>query len=84
MKKQLLTVIKNKLSSLFEKAGINADTNSVDLQVPPDKANGDFSMNIAMKLAKVAKCAPKQLAEKIKAELETEKDFFNKIEIAAL
>lgn len=82
MKKQLLTVIKNKLSSLFEKAGINADTNSVDLQVPPDKANGDFSMNIAMKLAKVAKCAPRQLAEKIKAELETEKDFFNKIEIA--
>lgn len=81
MKKQLVTLIHKKLAKTFEKYNIS-DFDFIDIQVPPDKNNGDFSMNAAMKLAKVAKCAPAQLAKEMKAELETATDWFAKIEIA--
>ncbi len=81
MKKQLIALIHNRLGQMFSRYGI-ADFSFIDVQVPPEKANGDFSMNAAMKLAKAAKCQPRQLAEEIKAILEAEKDWFSKIEIA--
>jgi arginyl-tRNA synthetase len=58
------------------------DCSFIDVQVPPDRSKGDFSMNAAMKLAKPAKCAPIKLAQEIVALLETEKDWFKKVEIA--
>lgn len=58
------------------------DCSFIDVQVPPDRSKGDFSMNAAMKLAKPAKCAPIKLAQEMVALLETEKDWFKKVEIA--
>lgn len=81
MKKQLLTIIYQKLEEALAKYNIS-DIGHLDLQTPPDKNNGDFSINIAMRLAKQAKCAPKALAEDIKAALDIETQWFEKIEIA--
>ncbi len=81
MRKQLLTLIYKKLEEALGKYNIN-DFGHIDLQIPPNKKNGDFSMNVAMKLAKEAKCAPRVLAEDIKAALDTEDQWFEKIEIA--
>jgi len=81
MKKQLINLIHDRLAGMFRRYGIE-DYSFIDVQVPPDRTNGDFSMNAAMKLSKAAKCAPRQLAEEIKAILEAEKDWFSRVDIA--
>ncbi|NCB37942.1 MAG: arginine--tRNA ligase [Erysipelotrichia bacterium] len=81
MKKQLIALIHSKLAEMFSRYGIE-DYSFIDVQVPPDKANGDFSMNAAMKLSKAAKCAPQKLAAEIVAILEVEKEWFSRVTIA--
>ncbi len=81
MKKQLTALIHTKLAELFARYGIE-DFSFIDVQVPPDKNNGDFSMNAAMKLAKTAKCAPVKLAGEMVEILSAEKDWFSRVEIA--
>lgn len=81
MKKQLVALIQSKLNQVLKNYGIE-DCGSIDVQVPPDKANGDFSINAAMKFAKQAKCPPQKLAGEIVALLESEKDWFSKVAIA--
>ena len=81
MKKQLIELIHNRLAGMFSRYGI-VDYSFIDVQVPPDKTNGDFSMNAAMKLSKAAKCPPRQLAEEICTILAAEKDWFSRVEIA--
>jgi len=46
-----------------------------------DRAHGDFASNLALTLAKAAKCKPRDLAEKIVAAL-PDSDLVNKVEIA--
>jgi arginyl-tRNA synthetase len=81
MKKQLIALVHSKLAGLFSRYGIE-DYSFIDVQVPPDRNNGDFSMNAAMKLAKVAKCSPQKLAGEIVEILAVEKDWFKKVEVA--
>jgi len=63
MKKQLINLIHNRLAGMFKRYGIE-DYSFIDVQVPPDRTNGDFSMNAAMKLSKAAKCPPDSLQKK--------------------
>ncbi|MBQ3643830.1 MAG: arginine--tRNA ligase [Candidatus Riflebacteria bacterium] len=81
MKKQLIQLIKTKLNQVLEKYGVKNDS-SIDVQVPPDKKNGDYSINAAMKFAKLCKCPPQKLAAEIVSLLEAEKDWFSKVTIA--
>lgn len=41
------------------------------LEQPPQKEFGDFATNIAMQSAKIARCAPRQIADAILAELDS-------------
>lgn len=52
------------------------------LEVPKEKQHGDYSTNIAMQLARVAKKAPKQIAEAIIKEIDTEDSLIRKIDVA--
>ncbi|MUK89616.1 arginine--tRNA ligase [Ornithinibacillus sp. L9] len=52
------------------------------LEKPKDKAHGDFATNIAMQLARIAKKAPRQIAEDIVANLDQSKASIEKVEIA--
>ncbi|MFZ5949779.1 MAG: arginine--tRNA ligase [Candidatus Rifleibacteriota bacterium] len=81
MKKQLISMIHQKLAPLLAGYGIQ-EFDFIDIQVPPDRSKGDFSMNAAMKLAKAAKCPPIKLAQEMLAILSEEKSWFNKVEIA--
>ena len=77
MKSYLQKVFKNasnKLSYLQE-----AD---LQLTVPQDSINGDYSTNIAMVLAKILKRNPREIAQEIIANLETDKEILSKIDIA--
>ncbi|WP_088809688.1 MULTISPECIES: arginine--tRNA ligase [unclassified Listeria] len=52
------------------------------LEVPKEKSHGDYSTNIAMQLARVAKKAPRQIAESIVAEIGTNNALIKEVEIA--
>ncbi len=64
-------MIQNKLKELIKDAlknlGIQAE--QISLEHPGDLLMGDYSSNVAMALAKTTKSNPKELAEKIVAEL---------------
>ncbi|KOS23713.1 arginine--tRNA ligase [Bacillus anthracis] len=55
---------------------------NVVLESPKDKTNGDFSTNMAMQLARVAKKAPRMIAEELVANFDKAKASTEKIEIA--
>lgn len=59
-----------------------AELPEIILETPKDKSHGDFATNIAMQLARVAKRAPRQIAEQIVAEVDHQKAQVNKIDIA--
>ncbi|AUJ24084.1 arginine--tRNA ligase [Virgibacillus dokdonensis] len=52
------------------------------LEKPKDKRHGDFATNIAMQLARVAKKAPRQIAEELVNEFNRVKASVEKVEIA--
>ncbi|HLS06919.1 MAG TPA: arginine--tRNA ligase, partial [Bacillota bacterium] len=52
------------------------------LEVPKDKSHGDFATNIAMQLARIAKKAPREIAEEIKEHINVKEATIEKIEIA--
>ncbi|MBP1969830.1 arginyl-tRNA synthetase [Virgibacillus natechei] len=52
------------------------------LEKPKDKAHGDFATNIAMQLARIAKKAPRQIADDIVEHLDQSKASIEKVEIA--
>jgi len=52
------------------------------LEKPKDKQHGDFAANIAMQLARIAKKAPRQIAEDIVKHLDKSKASVKEIEIA--
>ena len=81
MKKQLVQLIQSKLTQILKNHGVESDS-VVDVQIPPDKKNGDFSINSAMRFAKMCKCPPQKLAAEIVELLESEKDWFSKVTIA--
>ena len=58
------------------------DIPAIQLEKPKDKNHGDFATNIAMQMARVAKKAPKQIAETIEAHLDYETSGIVKVDIA--
>lgn len=59
-----------------------ADLPTIVLEKPKEKAHGDYATNIAMQLARIAKKAPRQIAEDIVAHLNKQKAAVIDIEIA--
>src|SRR5690625_3595803 len=55
---------------------------TIALEKPKDKQHGDFASNIAMQLARIAKKAPRQIAEEIVANLDQTKASIQKVDIA--
>lgn len=55
---------------------------NVVLETPKEKAHGDYSTNMAMQLTKIAKKAPKMIAEAIIENFDTSKASIEKMEIA--
>ncbi|WP_062351445.1 arginine--tRNA ligase [Bacillus kwashiorkori] len=65
-------------SGLVEEAVIP----NIILETPKEKAFGDYSTNIAMQLARVAKKAPRQIAEAVIANIDKQSASIEKVEIA--
>jgi arginyl-tRNA synthetase len=76
--------VKEQIKASIIRAGLAAEQELPDiiLEKPKDKAHGDFATNIAMQLARIAKKAPRQIAEDILANIDQEEASIERIEIA--
>lgn len=82
--KQVQTAIKEAFAKAIQQAGIKEDITAEDihLETPKQKENGDYATNMAMQLTKVARKAPRMIAEDIIAYLDTEGTSIDTVEIA--
>lgn len=76
LKKEIKTAILN--AELAEEEELPP----IVLEKPKEKTHGDFAANIAMQLARIAKMAPRQIAEQIVEHLHTDNARIDSIEIA--
>ncbi|WP_338788041.1 arginine--tRNA ligase [Metabacillus sp. FJAT-53654] len=76
--------LKDEIKAAVIKAGLaeEAQVPDVLLEIPKEKAHGDYSTNMAMQLARIAKKAPRMIADDIVANFDKEKGSIEKIEIA--
>lgn len=76
--------LKQEIKAAVIKAGLAAEGEIPDviLEVPKEKAHGDYSTNMAMQLARVAKKAPRMIAEELISAFDKSKASIEKIEIA--
>ncbi len=75
IKNSIKEVLETTLSEL-EISGIN-----IEIEVPADKKNGDFSSNVAMKAASLLKQNPRDIANKIKENI-GQNSYIDRIEVA--
>ncbi|MBQ8392111.1 MAG: arginine--tRNA ligase [Clostridia bacterium] len=77
-KSQIYDAAKNAAQAAFPEIEIPAFT----IEVPKDKGNGDYAINLAMMLARAAKSNPRVIAEKIVSGIDAEALGAEKVEIA--
>ncbi|WP_307892775.1 arginine--tRNA ligase [Bacillus swezeyi] len=81
---QMKDVLKQEIKEAVIKAGLaeEKDIPEVVLEVPKDKSHGDYSTNMAMQLARIAKKAPRNIAEDIVSSFDKGKASIDKLDIA--
>ena len=73
--------VRKQISSLVDKAVADCGFEAVAYQVetPREKANGDFSTNAAMLLTKIAKKAPRMIAEELVSKMDCNGTYIEKL-----
>lgn len=81
---QVQEKLKQEIKDAVIKAGLatKEEIPNVVLELPKDKTHGDYSTNMAMQLARVAKKAPRAIAESLIENFDRNKASIEKIEIA--
>jgi arginyl-tRNA synthetase len=81
---QVKMKLKEEIKAAVLKAGLAAEEQipEVVLEIPKEKTHGDYSTNMAMQLARVAKRAPRAIAEELIAHFDRSKASIEKIELA--
>ncbi|MFB3169868.1 arginine--tRNA ligase [Neobacillus sp. 179-C4.2 HS] len=81
---QVQSRLKEEIRAAVVKANLAAEEQIPDviLEIPKEKAHGDFSTNMAMQLARVAKKAPRMIAEALIENFDRSKASIEKIELA--
>ncbi|PFG15233.1 arginine--tRNA ligase [Bacillus sp. es.036] len=76
--------LKEEIKQAVIKANLASESEmpEVILESPKDKAHGDYATNMAMQLARIAKKAPRTIAEDLKANLDMTKAGIKQIDIA--
>ncbi len=76
--------LKAEIKAAVIKAGLATEDQIPDviLEIPKEKSHGDYSTNMAMQLARVAKKAPRMIADDIVANFDQSKASIEKMEIA--
>lgn len=76
--------LKNEIEAAILKAELASkeEMPEIILETPKEKEHGDYATNMAMQLARIAKKAPKQIAEEIVEQIDTGQASVKKIDIA--
>lgn len=77
----LKTILKDLIFDTLNSLDVTYDKENITIEVPKQRGFGDFSSNIAMKLAGIQKENPRLIAEKIINKLSSN-EMFEKLEIA--
>ncbi len=80
--KELLNQIKVEIKNGLISLGYYDETIDIVLEIPKDKSNGDYSSNVAMRYARVARKAPIMIANEIANSLNKDELFIEKIVVA--
>lgn len=81
--KQLKDCIKASIEKAIEKGELqNTEIPEINVEVPGDKSNGDYSSNAALAGARVFRLAPRKIAEIIEENISLDNTYFSKIEVA--
>lgn len=78
----LVEQIKNEFKNVLVNLGYFSDEINIELEIPKGSGNGDYSTNIAMKLARIARKAPFKIAEEIIEVFNKDNLFVKEIKIA--
>ncbi len=82
-KKQINDLVKNAMENLFAEEKLpNFELMDFNIEIPADVQNGDLSTNIAMLCAKVAKTAPRKIAELILEKISLKNTYFTEVKVA--
>lgn len=77
------TAVVEAIKAAIEKGQLpEGEIPEVNVEVPADRANGDFSTNAAMISARAFHCAPKKIADAIKENISLEGTYLEKCETA--
>ncbi len=79
--RNILSAIKEELKKIVSGLGIVV-TPPIEIDIPKDPGFGDFSTNLAMRLAKTARKNPRELAAEIVARIDCRKLNLDKAEVA--
>ncbi|WP_257347512.1 arginine--tRNA ligase [Pseudalkalibacillus decolorationis] len=81
---QVKEKLKIEIGEAVVKAGLvsKEEMPEVILELPKNKDHGDYATNMAMQLARIAKKAPRQIAEELVAHFDRSKASIEKIEVA--
>ncbi len=85
IKDEITSVIGNACATLEEKKVFKFEQGflvPIEIEIPKDKKNGDFSSNIAMKITKIVKMNPRETATKLLENFDLEDTYIEKCEIA--
>lgn len=78
--KKIITCASEKAAEKGTLAAVPSGT--FNIEIPADRANGDFSTNAAMAWARELKNAPRKIADAIIAEVSLEGTYFERVEVA--
>ena len=79
---QVKQTLIEEIEASIKKAGLAEDIPEIEIEIPKDTKNGDYSSNIAMVLTKIAKRNPREIAQAIVDNLDTSKAHVKEIDIA--
>lgn len=86
IKKEITTIIEDALSALCQKGEFSfpegTEIPEIEIEIPKEKKNGDFSSNIAMKITKLVRKAPRDTATLLADAFNLENTYVEKVEIA--
>lgn len=81
MIEELLNLLKEKIKDIVKKMGVNEEI-EVMFEVPKEEGHGDYSTNVAMRLARLLHKAPVMIAQDIIKEINKEEFYLENIEVA--
>lgn len=81
MIEKLLESLKEKIKEIIKQLGVEEDI-EIFFEIPKDPSNGDYSTNIAMRLAKALRKSPRDIAKVIVDNIDLQEFHLSKLDIA--